>query len=568
MTRIIFLIVLILLFCGPCPFSPCQAASAGEPNYKDFNVILISIDTLRYDHLGCYGYHRNTSPNIDQLAKRSVVFENFIAQAYFTNISQMSIFTSQYPRESGMVGFKFGKNEFISKQLPEILKYYDYFNAAFLSSPEFYISQMMMAGKPKAPGITRNNIFSESFDVFEPTKIPRQVPEEALEWVEQNKDRKFFLWLPIGTVHWPYAWRVPESLRTMFDPKDYSPFFLNYKGYGKVNKDLLSLPMLSRIYMGNFYLNFSPIYRLTERDKAFIIARYDTGIYYTDLFVGKLLSVLEKNNLMDKTLIIIHSIHGEDLGEHGYFQHYDIYDTEVKNALIIKFPNNLFKGKRISNQVQGIDIVPTLLDYLGIPLHHEFQGQSLFPLIRGTKCRDTSRFAYITRIPLWENALGLSLLERLYYRNTDFIFTKLGRYLLGKFYYRNKNTDYIFTEIEKRKDYRGLLKQYCGVYTDRRYPPYDIAIRTNKWKLILRKNKSLLEEISWWGFISNKKISQEEVELYDLEGDPFEQHNVARLYPAVVATLKENLLRWDSDIERRRTKKISTASERSIIPYP
>jgi hypothetical protein len=158
----------------------------------------------------------------------------------------------------------------------------------------------------------------------------------------------------------------------------------------------------------------------------------------------------------------------------------------------------------------------------------------------------------------------------LYYTNTKTanIFTKLRRYLLEKFYYRNKNREYSFTEIEKRKDYRGLLKRYFGVYADRRYPPYDIAIRTNKWKLILRKNKSLLEEISWWGFISNKKISQEEIELYDLEVDPFEQRNVARLYPAVVATLKGNLLRWDSDVERRRTKKIPTVSEYSIIPYP
>jgi arylsulfatase A-like enzyme len=443
---------------------------------------------------------------------------------------------------NGMVDFVIDKNEVTSRKLPEILKLYDYFTAAFLSSQEFYLARKLRtSGTP----LETKNIFSEYFDVFEPTEKPRQIPVKALQWIEQNKNRKFFLWVPIGTVHWPYAWRVHKPFRTMFDPKEYSPFYLNYETYPKLSKDGLPLSILSRIYKENYYVNFVPVYHLTDEDKAFIIARYDAGIYYTDLFIGRLLSVLEKNNLMDKTIIIIHSVHGEDLGEHGYFQHYDIYDTEVKNALIIKFPDNRFGGKRIVTQVQSIDIVPTLLDCLGIPLHHEFQGQSLMPLMREIKSREADRIAYITRIPLWEFMLGRWLME-----------------------FQNESKSDAFSETEQKKGYYELLKQHCGVYPEYHYPPYDIGLRTNKWKLILRKNRSLLEEVSWWGFISNQKIEQEEIELYDLEADPFEQNNVARLHPSVVADLKENVLRWDSDVERRRTKKIPADSERSIIPYP
>jgi len=540
---IVRLIILILLVQGAYVFSQDCAAFDDEPSYKDTNVIFISIDTLRYDHLGCYGYQRDTSPNIDQLAKRSVVFDNFIVQAYLTPISQMSIFTAQYPRMNGTIGFRSDPGYVPPRRLPEILKYYDYFNAAFLSSPEFFLQKII---HPSGDISKAKSLFSHYFDVYEPTDKVRQIPEKAFAWVEQNKDRKFFLWIAIGTVHWPYAQNVPEPLRNIFDPKEYSPFYLNYDNDPKDFKDGLSHSILRRIYKNDYYLNFTPVYHLTEKDKAFIIGRYDAGIFYTDLFIGKLLLVLEKNKLMDKTLIILYSIHGEDLGEHGYFAHYDIYDTEVKNALIIKFPGNLFKGRRIATQVQGIDIVPTSLDYLGIPSQHSFQGQSFMPLIRNPKkARQTDNVAYVTRIPYWE---AFSDRERIKSDAAEHSFQNQG--------------------VKKIDIGSDLVNPSCSFYPKSSYPPYDIGLRTNRWKLILRKNKLLLEKVSWWGYISNKKISQEEVELYDLEADPFEQNNVAYLYPAIVDRLKENLLQWDNTIEKQRPKKISTSSDYLIIPYP
>ncbi len=316
MTRIICLGVLILLFYEFCSLSPCHAASTGEPNYKDTNVILISIDTLRHDHLGCYGYYRNTSPNIDRLAKHSVVFENFIAQAYLTPISQMSIFTSQYPRVNGLVQFETKEEKVTSTTLPSILKYYGYTNAAFLSSPEFYLNFKL---KESSAVLATDSIFQRSFGVFIPSKTERGLPKSAFDWIVANRNKKFFVWIPLGTVHRPYGLNVLEPYKSMFDPKDYRPFFLGHEGSIAGFEYCVSTSILSRIYHNKYYINFSPVYELKKEAVQYIRGRYDSGIFMVDKFIGDLLLILEQYGLMDNTMIILHSVHGEDLGEHGYF---------------------------------------------------------------------------------------------------------------------------------------------------------------------------------------------------------------------------------------------------------
>jgi len=519
-----YLGLILFFYISGCAFA--ETVNQGltvTPQHQNTNVILISIDTLRYDHLGCYGYQRSTSSNIDKLAKQSVLFENFIVQAYLTPVSQMSIFTSQYPRVNGLVSFESSRQDVSLITLPRILKYYGYTNAAFLGSPEFYFGAM----------VTLNSIFRDSFDIFLPScDQERALPRSALEWIATNSKKKFFIWVPIGTVHWPYALNVPEPYRSMFDPKDYKP---------RDNTQNISYEMLKRIYRNKYYTNFSPQYELEKKDVEYILGRYDSGIFITDKFIGDLIRILKQNNLFDNTMIILHSIHGEDLGEHGYFQHYDIYDTEVKNALLIKFPRNKFQGKKISHQVQGIDIMPTILDYLDIPINHEAQGKSLVPLIKYNRSDDSSEFAYITRIPLWEFLLS--------------------RLILGNSPYEHS------IEGKATSQYETLLRQHFGVYPDYKYSPYDIAVRTNKWKLIVRMDKDLLEKISWWGFISREKITIDEVELYDLEKDPHEQNNVVTKYPDIVVRFKEKLFEWNAENDKRQPKDIKNSTG-AIIPYP
>jgi hypothetical protein len=136
---------------------------------------------------------------------------------------------------------------------------------------------------------------------------------------------------------------------------------------------------------------------------------------------------------------------------------------------------------------------------------------------------------------------------------------------------RNFGTSIFFrsdTERERveHERYLDMLLQYYREHADDL--PFDIAVRTNEWKLILRRNKDLLERISWWGFISGRDVSYSEIELYDLKEDLMEQENVAERHPEVVTLLTEKLLEWNESIEKRRVRRSKGIDQESIIPYP
>jgi arylsulfatase A-like enzyme len=525
-----------------------RAASkpAAPARHEYTNVIMISLDILRPDHLGTYGSRRNTSPNIDRLAKQSILFENAIAQSYLTPVAHMSVFTGQYPRLHGMVSFEVSRDQVAKRTLPEILKYYGYETAAVISSPEFFMRYDTESGKIVNP----KDIFSRSFDYFGRT-VPdksgsvRVNPTASLEWLKENKDKKFFLWIETGMLHPPYSQTVPLPDRTQYDPPGYTPFYEQFPiRLGRENVDNgVPTEVLFHIYKGDYYLDFQPIHRLTDKDVDFIRGRYDAGINYTDKFIGELLETLDALKLSGKTLVVFHSIHGESLGEHGYFFHHDVFDTEVKTALMFRFPGKDKAGARISRQVQGIDIMPTILDYLQIPLNHESQGVSMMPLVKGDESGfKGSEYAFIDRLPWWEYVLGGWHLE----------------------HQTEREAQYTPLEIDKIKDYSTLLRTTIG---GGKYPPECIAIRTNEWKLILRDKNELLENISWWNFISGRKFPVDAVELYDLKRDPMEQRNVAGEHPQVVEKLKAKLLEWDAFNNRQKAKRES-AVQPMIIPYP
>ena len=153
-----------------------------------YNLIIFSVDTLRQDHLGCYGYSRNTSPNLDRFSKESVLFENFISNAYLTPLSQMSIFKSQHPRD------------FIrdtspqSSTLMDALRSNGYRNAAIGSSPEF---SEYLASRFRFPF---SKVLTNSFDHYFIHDRDRDIPWEAIHWLQNNKSELFFLWIPVGTA--------------------------------------------------------------------------------------------------------------------------------------------------------------------------------------------------------------------------------------------------------------------------------------------------------------------------------------------------------------------------------
>jgi arylsulfatase len=523
-----------------------QAPLVPPARHESMNVVMISLDILRADHLGAYGYQRDVSPNIDRLAKQSVLFENAIAQSYLTPVAHMSVFTGQYPRRHGMVSFEVSRDQVAKRTLPEILKYYGYTTAAVISSPEFFMRYDTEAGKIVNP----KDIFSRSFDYFgrtlpDETGSVRVNPTGAIDWLKANRDKKFFLWIESGMLHPPYSQTVPAPYKTRFDPPGYVPFYEQFPirlGREPVDRGVPT-EVQFHIYQGDYYLDFQPVHKLTAQDVAFIRGRYDAGVYFTDTFIGDLLKALDDLKLSGKTLVIFHSIHGENLGENGYFFHHDVYDAEVKTALMFRFPGNERGGMRVGRQVQSIDILPTILDYLQIPANHEAQGASLLPLMEGKDAGyQGSEYAYIDRLPWWEYVLGGWHLE----------------------HQSEREAQYTPLENKRMGDYRALLQKTIGSDA---FPPQCIAIRTNQWKLMLRQRRELLENISWWNFISGKKFPVTEVELFDLVRDPQELRNVAAEHPQVVEHLKAILLAWDAENERNRVKGTARSS-RMIIPYP
>ncbi len=525
--------------------SPLPVTDAAvQKRYEKTNVILVSLQCLRPDHLGVYGYQRDTSPNIDRLATSSILFDNTIAQANLTPVAMMSLLTSQYPRVNGMIAFDAAKDAVTSRTLPEILRYYGYTTAAVSGSPEFFMRYDTESGTE----IKLGDVFSRSFDYFGRTRRGlgaslRVLPTESLDWLQKNKERKFFLWIASGVIHVPYAAGVPREQKTIFDPPGYRPFWDKFHSI-KADEgaaDDVTYDLLMRLFREDYYLGFKPVHRLTQVDKDYLVARYDASIRHTDMFIGQLVATLEKTGLANNTLLIIHSIHGEDLGERGTYVHYDLSEPVVKSALLVRFPGAEFGGRRLADQVQGLDVVPTILDYLEIPPDHGMQGLSLMPLVRGDAGAMGSEYSYIDRIPLWEHTLSRWYLE-----------------------FKGTQTDYPAVERGAVTKYGTMLR---AAFPRNAYPAGDIAIRTKQWKLIYRKDPRLLERVSWYGYISGRPLSFSNVELYDIVADPLEQQNIAAQRPEITKTLQVKLLAWDAAVEQRRAR-YGAGEKRFIIPYP
>jgi arylsulfatase A-like enzyme len=519
-----------------------------SPRFENTNVILVSLQCLRPDHTGIGGYKRDTTPRMDRLAKSSVLFENSIAQTNLTPTAMMAALTSQYPRVNGMVSFDITKDSVSSRTMPEILKAYDYSTAAVLSTPEFFMRFDGESGKT----VNLRDVFSRSYDEYlwsrrRSGSSLRVVPSESLEWIEKNKEKKFFLWIAPGTLHPPYAATVPSQEKTIFDPPGYTPFwkkFFPVSGNEGAPEDP-TIDVLMRIWDGYYYQGFQPVHKLTQDDDAYINARYDAGVRYTDKFVGDLVDKLEKTGLLKNTILILYSVHGKTLGERGMFINYDLTEAELKNSLIIRFPDGQYAGKKISEQTQGIDILPTILSYLGIPIAADQQGIDLMPLIRGEAGAKGSEYAFIDRIPLWEHWMS--------------------KYFLEFKFHDPQAPNHPPSEDQAIISYEKMLQQE---FPPGSYPPGDIAIRTNKWKLILRKDPRQLERVSWPGFITGKHAPIVDLELYDLVADPRETRNVVAEKPQVAAELKAKLLEWDADVEKRKMPYRRDGEKRYIIPYP
>jgi len=332
------------------------------------NIILITLDALRPDHLGCYGYKRNTSPNIDKIAKEGVIFTQAIAQSSHTAPSNASLITSTYPNIHGVKDWGYQFSPAISKTLPMALKEHGY-RTAFISDQ---LALPLIKGFENGFD-TFNTVNTFTFGRIVDRRQVIDITDWAIDWVEDNKRKRFFLWIYYIDPHGPY---IP--------PYPYNKMFIGDQYYSTNKKILISEDGYSQSPIGCIprYLSYNNI---AEAD--FYVSQYDGEIRHTDDQIGRLLQALKKQGLEKNTIIIVNSDHGEAMGEHNrYFCHANsLYDELIKIPLIIKWMDRISSGIKSNTQVSSIDIMPTILDVLGIAKYKFMQGHSLAPLLIGQK---------------------------------------------------------------------------------------------------------------------------------------------------------------------------------------
>ena len=306
--------------------------SRGWPaSRKPLNVLLISIDTLRADHLGCYGYAAAQTSTIDGLAAHGLRFDHAATTTPLTLPAHTSLMTGTLPawhgvRDNG--GFYVSADQ---TTIAEVLRARGYRTGGFVGA--FVLDSRW--------GI--NQGFDRYFDEFDLSRYEgkgldavqrsgSEVVDRALSWLDEDSDRPFFAWVHLYDPHTPYA--APDAYRARFPQT--------------------------------------------------VVGAYDAEIAYTDAQIARLLADLDRTRRRDSTLVIVLGDHGESLGEHEEQQHgFFVYEATVRIPLIFSGPR--VPVRVVRDQVRIVDVMPTVLDILGVPIPPAVQGQSLQPLAGGAR---------------------------------------------------------------------------------------------------------------------------------------------------------------------------------------
>ena len=336
-TTTLFVAILLALVLS-CNGPKENAKSEGQAASATIDrVLLISIDCLRPDYLGVYNQQMKTSPNINRLASESILCLNATAQASTTAPSHKSILYSLYPGIHKTSMYSVPEEKL--KNPIEILKSKGFATAAFVGGGQ----------------ISKTFGFGRGFDTyFEPAgkkKFRFQRTEKlALEWLQKNYQKKFFLFLHTYEVHCPFD-PPPKYLET---------FAGWYKGKVKGGK------------CSHDYYN---LLKLKGEDRQFVRDLYAAEVNYVDHSIGNILKDLKQKGIYDRTMVVLLGDHGESLGERNYWGHNQLYNVQLQIPLIFRIPN--VAPVRIESPVESVDVMPTIFAALGFGRAFPFQGRNL-----------------------------------------------------------------------------------------------------------------------------------------------------------------------------------------------
>ena len=397
---------------------PLRTTVPPDPSRTRYNVILVSVDTLRADRLGCYGYDaRPTSPVIDALADESVLFEHLMTAAPWTTPAHLSLLTSLYPSSHGVTvsfgevwrGLKFGAQSYY--RLPD-----SRVTLAEVLAARGFKTVAFTGGGSVDPTIGFGRGFSSyGTSMF---KLGDENVGEMLSWIQTNRDQQFFLFWHHFEVHAPYL--NPDFVSEVA-PKGQA------KAIAERMHEIASAPLAS-LWPANFEWFGLQLKSDLRAHGAFnrdvCEALYTGGVLAADRWLGRLIDALRQQGVYDRTILVVTSDHGEEFGDHTREFWYDMhghstYEEVIHVPLLIKLPGGYAGGTRVPTVVETVDVMPTILDVLKIvPSKNEMQGRSLAPLWASgapreqdwvaftessarpseKKCVRTSRYKYIVHI--------------------------------------------------------------------------------------------------------------------------------------------------------------------------
>jgi arylsulfatase A-like enzyme len=345
------------------------------------NVLLVVVDALRQDVLGCYGNERVQTPVLDGLAARGVRFDNAWVQAPFTWTSFGSILTGKHPRRHGLMRMAPGVRMAPNVTLPWHLKSARFADGSGALAPDDYLGAAFMTGTlSHGSGLLRGfDVYYEAMvghdlvDLERPWTVLRSelvlsrlwtklrgkwwharnldpVAVVATDWFGRNAQRRFVSMVHLYSTHTPYD-PAPQYRELYVDPAYDGPLKAFYSEYREA------------IEAGE--------YALTPADVEQIRDLYYGGVTQADAAIGEILAELERQGVLDDTLVIVTADHGEELGDHGLWEHNFMYETNLRVPLIAALPGRLPAGATSDALVETTDIVPTVCELLGLAAPHE-----------------------------------------------------------------------------------------------------------------------------------------------------------------------------------------------------
>ncbi|TWE08591.1 arylsulfatase A-like enzyme [Neobacillus bataviensis] len=447
-------------------------------------IIFISLDTLRANRLGCYGYHLPTSPYMDEIARDGVLFENAYASDIPTEVAHTSIFTGKVGLTTGVVSHG-SPSSFLPKDyewLPNMLRKAGFTTGAvdnlyhlkewFARGYQYYINTI---GKTRwIDGHTVNRL--------------------AKPWIKEHKDENFFLFLHYWDAHTPYL-----------PPKNYiPPFYDSSKDpYDPTSRSME--PAYNHLAYPFFkFHHFDLLGNIT--DTKYVDALYDAEIRYLDDILKDLDHYLFELGIKDDTMLILFGDHGESLTEHDiYWDHCGLYESTVHVPLIIRWPGQIPNGVRVKGLVQHADLMPTILEAIGADSPNDLDGKSLWGLINGKEEQIHSEI-YLSECA-WQASRGVRTNKYKFIKTYDSgLFTRPPYELYDLHEDPNEEINLADMLPEITEKYETMLNYWIKSKLNNRSDPMEVVLREEGLPFKRRIIKILSEYgLTWEEWLANPR---------------------------------------------------------------